>query len=114
MRRAGLGYVAVAVVAAVVFAPPPNTVHARSSSRGERSSLLGPVLAPSVTAADLREKENNPIPRKPLLPIWIGCLTVVALAVTRRIIFVLAASRPPTIKVGSPNGLGGRAPPAFA
>ena len=89
MRRAGLGYAALALALVVVFAPRPWGSEDSLRTSGESGILISRALAPTIDAASIRERDSGRAMRDPVTALWIVCLLAVAVGAQRWRAFAL-------------------------
>ena len=108
MRRKGLGYFALAVSIAVVFAPRPAA--SGPSHSAENGSLFSRVLAPTVDSVDVRER-NVARAVAQAAPLWLSLLVGAVIVPRLLVLFSMPATRPRRRHDRSVVSHGCRAPP---
>ena len=109
MRRKVLGYAALAIAIALVFAPRPTGRDDITSS--EYGSLFSRVLAPTVDDVDVRER-NVTRATTETAPLWLALFVVLLAYRSPKLLYLLLEPRPSRLRRDPVAGRGCRAPPA--
>ena len=110
MRKNGLGYFALAVSIAVVFAPRPAT--SGPSPSAESGSLFSRVLAPTVDTVDVRERNVARVIAQ-AAPLWLSLLVGAVIVPRLLVLFSLPPTRPRRQRDRNIASHGCRAPPGM-
>jgi hypothetical protein len=111
MRKAGLGYIAVALALVVVFAPRPWGADDASGKGGDGGLLISRALAPTIDAVDVREQESARSTRAAAPTLWMVCLLAIIVGgLHRKAFFLIDPPSRRRLVVGA-GTRGCRAPP---